>query len=357
MTAGSIAVPVALAFARDSDSFIRAVEAAYATGIAVAEAVGGVEALEHGVWPALFAAPAVAAVACSVALGSDEKTIAHALALAMAATSGRAGRPGGVPSGRWFVYGEAALKGMRAALAARQGFGGDLALITQAWLSQQTEAKLANLERLGALPDRAVEQVGLKPSVSARQGSNAIQAFIAVLDRGLRAAHIERVEVELPAVALSVAGRALDAGNRLSTIANVGLQLGLAAYERERLLDIGRDRPFDSRSYAFAAKVTVRAGALPEAGQYGWPATVRVYTAGGVEDQRCAVLDGDPADSGRASVVRRKLERFAPAWRDLAAPDTAGLPWPEIFERLKRIYNRLEAARPQGAERRTALTA
>src|SRR5690348_12563782 len=126
MTPGSVAVPVALHFAKSEESFASAVEAAYATGIALAEAIGGVEALEHGVWPAVFAAPAVAAVACAVALQSDEQTVANALALALAAASGRVGRPGGSPSGRWFLYGEATLKGIRAALAARHKFGGDL---------------------------------------------------------------------------------------------------------------------------------------------------------------------------------------------------------------------------------------
>jgi 2-methylcitrate dehydratase PrpD len=353
MTAGSIAIPVALQFADSDAAFASAVKAAYATGIALAEAVGGVEALEHGVWPAIFAAPAVAAVACAVALQSDEKTVANAIALALAAASGRVGRPGGSPSGRWFLYGEATLKGIRAALAARQGFGGDLSLLSEKWLAQQTAPALARMEPLNLRPHDAVSKVGLKPFVAARQGSNAIQAFVALLEGGLRADEIERVDVALPAVALPVVSRPLDPSIRLSTIANMGLQLGVAAFERDRLLDIGREADFDTRSVAFARKVNVVAGAAPTDGAYGWPATVRVHTAHGVQELHCACLHGDPDDSGLARLVRSKLARCDAAIRELAGADGPELSWPEAYERLQRIYAQLN---PHNKIEQTAVT-
>jgi 2-methylcitrate dehydratase PrpD len=354
MTAGSIAIPVALAFADGPEAFAAAVEAAYAAGIALAEAVGGVKALEQGVWPALFAAPAVAAIACAVALGSDERTIRDALALALAGASGRAGRPGGSPSGRWLLYGEAVLKGIRAALAAGRRFGGDLSLISEPWLRQQTAPELARMECLQAPVEDAVGHVGLKPYVAARQGMNAIQAVVELLDRGLAADGIERIEVELPAAALTVASRPLDAGNRLSTIANLGLQLGVAAHERDRLLDIGREAPFDPRSLALAAKVRVVGGSDGAAGTYGWPATIRVHGAGGVHEERCVTVPGDPADSRQAALVRRKIERFGVA--DAAGPDALELAWPDVYHRLRRMNAQLRSNTGE-TERKAVLTA
>jgi 2-methylcitrate dehydratase PrpD len=353
MTAGSVAIPVALQFAETDEAFACAVEVAYATGIALAEAIGGVEALEHGVWPAVFAAPAVAAVACAVALQSDEKTIANAIALALAAASGRVGRPGGSPSGRWFLYGEATLKGIRAALAARQHFGGDLSLISEKWMAQQTAPSLVRMEPLNSPPHDAVSKVGLKPFVAARQGSNAIQAFLTLLEGGLRADEIERVEVALPAVALAVVSRPLDASIRLSTIANMGLQLGIAAFEPGRLLDIGREADFNARSIAFAKKVKVVAGAAPADGTYGWPATVRVYTANGVQEQHCVRLHGDPGDAALAHLVRSKLAQCDAAIRKLAGLDGPELNLPKAYERLKRIYAQLNT---QNKIEQTAVT-
>ena len=207
MTAGAIVIPVALTFAVDSQSYARAVEAGYAVGLAFAQGVGGVRALAQGVWPALFAAPAVAAVTASVAMKCDRAVTASALGLAMAGASGRAGRPGGWPSGRWLLFGEAALKGVRAALAALQGFRGDIDLISETWLRQQTTPELADIEHLSGLVEGAVAQVGFKPYVAARQGANAIQAFVTLLDQGLAPDTIGRVEVFLPKVATGIVTR------------------------------------------------------------------------------------------------------------------------------------------------------
>lgn len=331
MTAGSIAVPVALEFAADERSYAAAVQGAYATGIALCEAVGGVEALAHGVWPSILAAPAVAAVACSVALGSDEETIGNALALALAGSSGRIGRPGGAPSGRWLLYAQAVCKGIRAALAAREGFCGDTGLISEAWLLQQTASGLARPGALQAPVADPVARVGLKPFVAARQGSNAIQAFIALLDRGLDPHAIERVDVMLPPVVLPVVSRPLDLDNRLSTIAHLGLQFGIAAFERDRLLDIAREHPFDPRSLTLAQKVNLAAGPeLADGAEGTWRARVQVRTGSAVLEEECDLLRGDPRDGGQADLVRDKAARFCGA---------AGL---KSFADQRRLYAKLK---------------
>ncbi|WP_159593426.1 MmgE/PrpD family protein [Chelativorans xinjiangense] len=305
LTPGCIAVPVAGEFAPDPRSYVRAVEAGYATGLCLARAVGGAAILARGVWPTLFAAPAIAAATAAAALDLDEETTAQALAIAIAGNSGRAGQPGGNPSGRWLAIGEATLKGVRAVMAARAGFGGDPALLSPEWLAAQSSAELAAPEHLEALPEHAVASVGLKPFVAARQGMNAIEAFSAMLADGLQPASVLSVEVELPPDAVPVVSRSLDPGKRLSTIAHLGLQLGIAAFERDRLFDVARAHPFDARTIAFAAKVTVRPeSALAAEAGHSFPARVIVKTADGFSERRCAVLPGDAP----LATLQRKIE-------------------------------------------------
>lgn len=352
MTAGAIVVPVALTYAQDSESYARAVEAGYAVGLAFAQSVGGVAALAHGVWPSLFAAPAVAAVTASVAMNCDRAVTASALGLAMSGASGRAGRPGGWPSGRWFIFGEATLKGIRAALATLQGFRGDPDLISEAWLNQQTAPELASIEHLNGLVEGAVAQVGFKPFVAARQGANAIQAFVALLDQGLTPNAIKRVEVFLPSEATGIVTRPLDPGNRLSTIANLGLQLGLAAFERDRLLDVERTRPFKAESLALARKVTVAADdTLVDHGGPSWPARVRAHTRKGVLEAQCAVLSGDPHDRHQAERVKRKREALGAAGLSLDLAGWQGDGWQTFFQAQRRAFAALEACTKEETRR------
>ena len=353
MTAGAIVIPVALTFAVDSQSYARAVEAGYAVGLAFAQGVGGVRALAQGVWPALFAAPAVAAVTASVAMKCDRAVTASALGLAMAGACGRAGRPGGWPSGRWLLFGEAALKGVRAALAALQGFRGDIDLISETWLRQQTTPELADIEHLSGLVEGAVAQVGFKPYVAARQGANAIQAFVTLLDQGLAPDTIGRVEVFLPKVATGIVTRPLDPANRLSTIAHLGLQLGIAAFERDRLLDIERARPFKPESLGFADRVTVAADdALLSRGGPSWPARVRAQTRNGAVEAYCDVLSGDPHDKHQAQRVKRKREHLGIVDAPL---DTAGWQadgWNTFFQAQRRAFAALETPANEDGGRR-----
>lgn len=352
MTAGAIVIPVALAFAADSRSYARAVEAGYAVGLAFAQSVGGVAALAHGVWPALFAAPAVAAVTASVAMKRDQVTTASALGLALAGASGRAGRPGGWPSGRWLVFGEATLKGIRAALAASQGFGGDVDLVSEDWLRRQTAPELADIEHLKGLVEGAVAQVGIKPYVAARQGSNAIEAFVTLLEQGLAPDSIERVEVFLPSEATGIVTRPLDPASRLSTIAHLGLQLGVAAYDRERLLDIDRTRPFKPETLAFAERVVVTADdTLISSSGPSWPARVRATSGRSAIEACCDTLPGDPHDTHQTECVERKCESLGSADVPLDSAGWHDAGWYTFFQTQRRAFAALEAPAEEDAGR------
>ena len=304
VTAGAVAVPVALVLAADEASFAAAMGAGYATGIALGEAVGGVSALPE-TWPGLFAAPAIAAVTASTALGLAPEMKAQALVLALAGSSGRNGRPSGTPSSRWLAIGEATLKGIRAAFAARSQFKGDLELLSPQWLKAQSPAAAEwPLPR----PD-AMALAGLKPFVAARQGLNAIEAFRRLIAEGTDPRAIEEIHVSLPPEAVGVVGRPLNPGDRLSTIAHLGLQLGIAAFEPERLTDVARTEPFGPDAHALSERVTVipDASLSAESGA-GWPARIAVRLGSEWIERLCHAIPGDPGNDGETrKLVAQKI--------------------------------------------------
>ena len=64
----------------------------------------------------------------------SEDATAHALSLALMRTAGRSGRFHGRIPGRSVILGMAVADGVRAAQAAREGFGGDPDLLDGPWL-------------------------------------------------------------------------------------------------------------------------------------------------------------------------------------------------------------------------------
>ncbi|MDR6820834.1 2-methylcitrate dehydratase PrpD [Neorhizobium sp. 2083] len=298
-TPDAMAVPAALIFAQDYEIYVKAVAAGHAVGIALSEAVGGVSALPE-TWPGLFAAPAVAAVSAAIALGLPDEQVAQALVLSMAGSSGRNGRPSGMPSARWLVIGEATLKGIRAALAAKAGIKGDLELLSPGWMKGQAAAAIAL--KTGHVDPLAITRVGMKPFVSARQGANAIQVFRHLLEKGVDPEAVDSIEVFLPPVASPVASRPLVAEDRLSTIAHLGLQLGIAAFEPARLMDVDRARPFSAEVMAFAKRVRITADTTL-AGE-GWPARVVVTEKGQVREGTWPQVCGEDAQA----MLGRKIE-------------------------------------------------
>ncbi|MBP1846587.1 2-methylcitrate dehydratase PrpD [Rhizobium petrolearium] len=303
-TPDAMAVPAALSFAQDIPTYVKAVAAGHAIGVALSEAVGGVAALPE-TWPGLFAAPAVAAVSAAIAMGLSDEQIAQALVLSVAGSSGRNGRPSGMPSARWLVIGEAVLKGIRAALAAKADIKGDLDLLSPCWMKGQA-ASAVPLEA-AHINSAVIAKVVAKPFVSARQGINAIQAFSTLLQKGADPIDIESVQVYLPPVAVPVVSRPLAAEDRLSTIAHLGLQLGIAAFEPARQMDVDRSRAFGTDVLDFAKRVTVSADESLTA--EGWPARVVVSEKG---QTREAVWPQNFNEDAQA-VLDRKIESLQPA--------------------------------------------
>ncbi|MBF9235284.1 MmgE/PrpD family protein [Microvirga alba] len=323
ITPGSIVVPVALAMAAragiSTERFNRAVAAGYVVGLRLGSALGGASALGSGIWPTYFAAPVMAAATASVCLGHDANRIASALGIAAAGAGGRVGRPSGHPSGRWLAIGEAVGKGCRAALAAADGFRGDPGLISADWLAAIAGSKHIRPEALKSR--EGIEAVGFKPFVAARQTANAIVAFQTILQRGIAPQTIQHIEIGVPPINAAMVARAASAHDRLSTIANMHMQIAAAALHPDLLYDLERVGQPAADLSAFGNRITIIPDATLEVYlPHAWAARVRVFAEGQQFEETCATIAGDPGCGDVEIVIRGKLVRMVPsAYQDLCA--------------------------------------
>ncbi|HXJ02138.1 MAG TPA: MmgE/PrpD family protein, partial [Micropepsaceae bacterium] len=328
VTPGAVVIPVALAFAGRSgeDDFNRAVAAGYAAGLRLGIAVGGAKALGGGVWPTLLAAPLMAAVTASCLSGHTPDQLAHAMALALGGASGRLGRPAGSPSGRWFLLGESVSKGVRASVAAGEGFRGDLALLSKPWLTAQAGHGDIDIAAFASSAGPALSQVGFKPFPMARQGINAVIALKQLLSNGLDPALIDSVEVFVPAVNVALLGRPLEDGDRLSRLSNLGYQLACAALAPERLYDSARKEPPDAPLMDFASRVKVSPSSELEAYLPNrWAARVVVRASGRSIEETVIYTPLDYEARNLAESLTEKWRRLLSP-RDMADFPQAGVP-------------------------------
>ena len=257
----------------------------------------------------------MAAVTASCLSGHDQGQLAHAMALALAGTSGRIGRPTGMPSGRWFLLAEAVARGIRASVAAGQGFRGDLALLSKPWLAAQAghdEVAMARFE--SSAPAPSISDVGYKPFPIARQGANAVIAFQLLLSKGLDPHRIVAIQVFVPAINAALLSRPVANDDRLSRLSNIGFQSACAALAPEMLYDPERkDRP-DVPLMDFARRVSVMSAADLEAHLPGrWAARVVVNTDSDRFEETIIAAPFDHDAPDLAQGLREKWRRLLPA--------------------------------------------
>jgi 2-methylcitrate dehydratase PrpD len=318
ITPGAIVVPVALALCREcgDDDFLRAVTAGYEAGITMGKAIGGAKALPVGCWPTLFAAPVMAAVTAASAKGESAETVAHAIALALAGSASRIGRPTGAPSGRWYLLAEAVGRGMHAAYAAGQGFRGDISLLTKSWLGMHAghgDVDLRVFEDFSV--GSGIHETGFKPFAAARQAVNAILAFQHLLPEIADIGRIEQVSISVPAINMALLTRSFVAGDRLSALSNLACQIAWAALRPEKLYDVARSDAPDDEVLAFAQKVSVMPDAALDAYlPHAWGAKVGI-TVNGIQVDR--VLIRTPFDMHGGDLRQLLVAK----WKNLLSPD------------------------------------
>ena len=309
VTPTSVALPAAaLTGAREATTVENALRVCVELAVRLGRAIDGPSALYRGVWPTCFAAPFAVAAAIARVRGLNERETTHALSLSLMMSSGRGGRFGGEPSGRWVLLMGAVADGARAVDAAAHGFQGDPALLDGTWLKNAVGVEAD----VGALVDDlsrpiAWEGLGMKPFSTARQALAPVQALNELIAEGLDPACIDTVEVFAPQAFAAMISRPLEP-LRSSGYVHVGFQMALAALKPSALLDLDRSDVMTDRTLrAFADRVRVVADpALDALYPEAWAAEICVCAGGRELRRRVDVAHGDASDPLSADEVRAK---------------------------------------------------
>ena len=317
-TPGSVAVPTAVVVAaylqkQDANNFARALSAGYEVMTRFGVAISGASILHRGIWPTYFAAPLCAAAVTARLMQLTPAQTANALGIALTLASGGVGRPPGL-SPRWLLAGLAARSGCAAALAAAEGYAGDLTLLDSDWMTRvhgipfDGGALTAPITGAGA-----IGAVSLKPYCAAKQTIAAIDAFRDILSSGVELRDILAVEVRVPPAYAEMIGHHNAAGSRVGRITSVAYQLALAAHRPAELENIARPNfAADPEVARFMGHVSVTAdNSLESYYPQRWPAFVEVVLKNSSR-KASFVLDapGDPIRSGELD-ARAKFHRLA----------------------------------------------
>lgn len=342
-TPSSVTVPAALALAvehseYDPDTVASAIWIGTELMARLGVAIDGARILYRGLWPTYFTAPLGTAAIASRMLHLSEDETAHALSLALMLSAGRSGRFHGALPGRSVILAMAAANGIRAAQAAKEGVGGDPALLDGPWLkdAQGIDAKVEMLTA-GLGGGSIYPQMTIKPFCSAKQAIAAVEAFTTVIDGGVAPDSITKVVVRVPPPYSRMVATKPEAGARASTIVSAAFQIGLAAYHRERLYDIERADAMDEKAaLALAGKVEIVADdSLLELFPATFPAEVEVTANGKTLRQRVTAANGDPGRALDDAAFADKAKRIlGPASAEIVQTGLDGFRNEESCKRL-----------------------
>jgi 2-methylcitrate dehydratase PrpD len=316
-TPGSVVVPIALALAaagelRSVGDVCAAALAGFESLIRYGVAIDGPTAIGKGVWPTHAAAAFGSAAVASRAYRLSVDRTAGALATALALGSGRPVSATLPSSSRWITLGLAAVNGVTAARAAREGLVGradDVAL----------GPRLTN----GLGRRFLFDDVSVKPYPTARQGLAAIEAAreLAEVNR-IDPSSIDEIVANLPEPQRAIVDRPELPATRFASIVSAQYQIALALIAPDRLLDIRRTPPLaDDRVRRLMSKIRVRrARDLDRHYPRAWPARVDI-TAGGRRYSRLVLHPrGDARNPfGWDEMTRKFLALAGPAIGEASA--------------------------------------
>jgi 2-methylcitrate dehydratase PrpD len=206
----------------------------------------------------------------------------------------------------------AAANGIRAALAAKDGVGGDPALLDGSWLrdAHGIEANIDVLTGLGA--SSVYPEMTIKPFCSAKQAIAAVEGLMAIIADGAAPDAITNVTVRVPPPYARMIATRPEAGVRASTIVSAAFQMGLAVYAPDRLYDIERAGAMDeTAALDFAQKVEIAADeSLLEFFPTSFPAEVEATAGGESRRKRITAAYGDPGRPLNDAMLKYKAERI-----------------------------------------------
>ena len=312
-TPGSLIVPTALIVAAalgitDRDTLEGAIVSGYDAMVRLGEEMSGATILYRGIWPTYFNAPFGVAAVTSRLMGLDATRSAHALGLALVTASPNVGQQGGKMS-RWLLLGAAAKNGVMAALAAKQGFTADLALLDKPFhavygIKIEGERLLASMNKTPA-----ILEVGFKPWCAARQTMAAAQGFKEIIQDGLAIQEIESIKVAIPPAYLGMVNHGVTPGDRSSHMTSLPYQLVLAALAPEKmfLLDYA-PTPTPTEHQALLARINVVGEeSLMAHFPRCWPARIEVKAKTGGGERLITDIPGDPARPFDEAQLREKF--------------------------------------------------
>jgi 2-methylcitrate dehydratase PrpD len=321
----SAALTIGAALGRSGAELGSAIAAGYDLMTRLGAALGGAAIMYRGIWPTYFAAPfAVAGTAARLLRLGDEEA-AHALAIALAFASPSVGRQSGANMSRWLALGNAARSGLTAALAAREGFTGDVCLLEGETLPGAYQmhidagALLDGLEQGGG-----ILQTSFKPWCAARQTMAAAQGLREIVLDGLSTQDMARVVVRVPLPYFRMIDHGIVRGERTSFLTSVSYQMALAAFEPDASIDPRQARDvLTPEIERFMARVSaVHDEDLLRHFPQSWPALVSVETSGGRRDKLVLHVPGDPERPFDALQVATKFWRLVePLLGEHAADD------------------------------------
>jgi 2-methylcitrate dehydratase PrpD len=323
ITPGAIVVPAALTIAAafpelDKGELEAAIVVGYEAMVRLGAAIEGPSVLYRGIWPTYFAAPfGVAAVAARLMRLGPELT-ANALSIALIAASPGTGHHAAVSTARWLAVGQAAARGLQAAVAAGAGFTSDLKIADGDFLKNiygVTPNAAIIADGLGEL---ALSRTSFKPWCAARQTMAATQALKELLAEGVAADTIVRVGVAVLPPHLKMIDHGVVVGDRFSHLTSVQHQMAVAALAPD--LAYGLNAPAGPTSpdiLAFMERIKVRAEeSLLSAGYpQAWPAHVTVTTRTKRHERSVLHVPGDPSRPFGADDLEAKFVKvLSPAF-------------------------------------------
>jgi 2-methylcitrate dehydratase PrpD len=317
-TPGGIVIPSALSMARamrapSADEVIAAILAGYEVMTRLGRALGGPTILYRGIWPTYFAAPAAVAAVFARLFQLDPRDAANALALALTFAAPGVGHHNAATTSRWLAIGNAARNGFSAALAAQQGFTGDLNLFEGNFFSDIygiTPDIAALTERVSE--HTALNEVSFKPWCAARQTMAATQALREIIDSGVAPESITEVHASVLPPHLKMIDHGVVAGDRASHLTSLPYCMAIAAMAPELAFDVQSsppDLPPAVRAFMTRIKVDADEGLLTDYPRT-WPARVRIVAGSAVHERLVSHVPGDPVWAFGRAHAEAKFLRF-----------------------------------------------
>ncbi|MBS4026855.1 MAG: MmgE/PrpD family protein [Clostridia bacterium] len=314
-TPGAVVIPtVKTLISYNEDISVEAISDAIIIGYDVITRLGktinGPEVLYKGVWPTYFcAAFGTAAITARLLCLSKSETV-HALSLALTLSTGGVSQGAKSPF-RWFTLGYAARTGCMAAMVGAKGFTGNTEMIEGDWFNR-TYGIQSNTTHLltGLGQENLINSVSMKPYCSAKQALQSIYGLHRILNQGISANEIERVNIYVPPQFATMINHGVT--GRLSSLTSVQYQLSLAAYHPASLYDIDRSEIIESQEImAFMNKVQVFGDSdlaidYPEV----WATRVEVETLTTTVKQFVSESPGDPGMKFNKVDLQNKIQCF-----------------------------------------------